>query len=157
METKAPSDITIRPQESYEELKSCIDLHNEQYKDAVGWEPATVERTKRMNAMFKREQEWERYIALEDENVVGFTKVQRSNKPDHKHLGTVNVLVVSPNHQNRGIGSALMTTGMKKLKEMGCTIIDSSEGDDFIEAKNFFKKFGFTEQRSEEFVFYSIK
>ena len=157
LETKIPSDITIRPQKGDEELKTCIDLRNEQYKDAIGLEKATVERTKRMNALFKREEEWERFVALEDENVVGFAIVQRSNKPDQKHFGTINMLAVPPSHQNRGIGSALMTTGMKKLKEMGCTVIDSTEGEDFPEAKKFFKKFGFVDQERNEFVYYSIK
>ncbi|MEX5273023.1 GNAT family N-acetyltransferase [Kocuria sp. CPCC 205235] len=66
-------------------------------------------------------------LALEDDKVVGWI-CTRIHPEDN--MGEVYVLVVDPDHQRRGIASALTDHSMRRIKDAGMSMAMVETGDD---------------------------
>lgn len=82
-------------------------------------------------------------VALEDDHVVGWI-CTRMHPEDN--MGEVYVLVVDPDHQRRGIASALMDRSMRRIKNAGMSMALVETGDDpgHSSARSTYERLGFT-------------
>ena len=60
------------------------------------------------------------------------------------HRGWVNYLATSPEHQHRGIASALMEAVETGLRELGCPKINIQIRGDNVAAAAFYQRIGFS-------------
>lgn len=82
------------------------------------------------------------YVALVNENVVGFTIVKLD---PGGQAGEIFFLVVHPEHQNQGIGTALTQFGLGKIRAAGMRYAHVGTGGDpaHAPARAVYEKFGF--------------
>ncbi len=59
---------------------------------------------------------------------------------------------VRPSHQRQEIGSALLTRGIQRLHEKGCTVVTSGGNESVKPAEKLFHKFGFSDVTNRSFV-----
>ena len=67
------------------------------------------------------------------------------------HRGWLNYFAVLPQFQKRGFGRRLLNFGETKLIEKGCPKLNLQIRTDNEEAKNFYKKVGYTEDLAVSF------
>jgi ribosomal protein S18 acetylase RimI-like enzyme len=90
------------------------------------------------------------WIALEEDQVVGFSCYMASGDSDLKDTGEVRALYVLKSHQKRGIGKMLMNHAMDALeqyKDISVWVLSSN-----IHAIEFYRKMGFAEDGSSKDV-----
>jgi ribosomal protein S18 acetylase RimI-like enzyme len=83
------------------------------------------------------------FVAVDDDEVIGTVMAGYDG-----HRGWIYSMAVSPQHQNKGIGSALLSYAEERLSEKGCPKINLQilDGNEQVEA--FYQKYGYrTEKR----------
>ena len=82
------------------------------------------------------------YVALVDGKPAGFTII-KLNQEDK--VGEIYFLVVHPNYQNRGVGTALTQFGLNKIRAAGMNYAHVGTGGDpaHAPARSVYEKFGF--------------
>ncbi len=82
------------------------------------------------------------FVAELDGYVVGYVISRRVNTSGH-----IIAIAVALEHRGKGIGTALMAAVMQKFREMNIRDVWLEVRASNIEARNFYKKLGFTERR----------
>ncbi len=138
-----PLGITLRKQKDIDDLSSYVAFYNKAHCDAFEFEPYTEENVKQFFNHLRKIYDIEHHFAFEKNKLVGICYI--SNNPEQKIIGTINSLGILPSHRRRGIGKALMTYGIQRLREKGCKMILLSVMANNEEALALYKKFGFYE------------
>jgi GNAT superfamily N-acetyltransferase len=83
------------------------------------------------------------WVAEEDGVVVGFIAYTLDRE---KKVGTVQLLAVHPDHQNRGIGTRLNTFALERMQESGMDLAEVGTGGDpgHAPARRSYEKSGYT-------------
>ena len=102
----------------------------------------------------KNDSKSETYVAKINNHIAGFIALIKSNNPEYASDSEIDKIYVAPEYQGLGIGSLLITYGLKRLQDKGFkrTIVKA-----FIEntkAQSFYEKLGGTYIKDAEIVDY---
>jgi ribosomal protein S18 acetylase RimI-like enzyme len=67
------------------------------------------------------------WVAFDGEAIVGWVGIRLHHKDT---MGEIYILAVDPEHQQQGVGSALLDKGFDQIKAAGMTIVMVETGDD---------------------------
>ncbi len=87
------------------------------------------------------------FVAKLNGKIVGFVAGDANwfSRRERKNVGAIHEIVVDPDYQGHGIGTALMNKILEYFKEKGLDTAELWVGDENYKAINFYKKFGFHE------------
>jgi len=130
-----------------EELPKLVDLYLRAYK---GLEEYAYTHPKDVKSYLKWL--WNRdkegiFLAKVNGKIVGFVAGDANwfSRREGKRVGAIHEIVVDPEYQGHGIGTALMNTVLEYFKSKGLDTAELWVGDENYRAINFYKKFGFQE------------
>ncbi len=88
------------------------------------------------------------FVARVDGKIVGFVAGDANwfSKRENKKVGAIHEIVILPEYQSLGIGSALMDTILSYFKGKGLHVAELWVGDENYRAINFYRKFGFKDK-----------
>jgi ribosomal protein S18 acetylase RimI-like enzyme len=89
--------------------------------------------------------DWVYYIAVVDQQVVGWCNIGKNNRPIFEHDGVLGMGVVAE-YRGQGIGEALMSVALTKAKEKGLTRVSLSVREPNKRAIALYDKFGFVRE-----------
>lgn len=111
-----PDGILIRSQTSLEEVNELIMVANSAFASHFNYEPMSIDDPSTQQSNYKFEQgELERIFAFAGDEMVGYITFLT---PKSSQTGILKGLAVKPQSQGRGIGTALLHHGIKRLKDL---------------------------------------
>lgn len=130
-----------------EDLPKLVDLYLRAYK---GLEEYAYTHPKDVKSYLKWL--WNRdkegiFLAKVDGKIVGFVAGDANwfSRREGKRVGAIHEIVVDPEYQGHGVGTALLNTILEYFKKKGLDTAELWVGDENYKAINFYKKFGFQE------------
>ncbi|MER7417931.1 GNAT family N-acetyltransferase [Micromonospora peucetia] len=78
-----------------------------------------VESTRRMIAQPPPSEQWTAYVVEMDDTVVGWVSAYRNDRTSEPDVGELCTLHVHPEHRGRGVGTALLTAALERLRSIG--------------------------------------
>ncbi len=79
--------------------------------------------------------------------VVGFLNFTTRKTILHRGLsGLIDELIVAKSYRGKGIGRQLLSSAIKKSRQLGCCEVEVSTEKTNIKAREFYKQYGFTER-----------
>ena len=79
--------------------------------------------------------------------VVGFLNFTTRKTILHRGLsGLIDELIVAKSYRGKGIGKQLLSSAIKKSRQLGCCEVEVSTEKTNIKAREFYKQYGFTER-----------
>lgn len=85
---------------------------------------------------------WPHFVAIVDDNVVGWCDISSLNRPVYAHCGELGIGVIAP-YRGKGIGKALMIDALRKAKEKGLERIELTVFERNIPAISLYQQLGF--------------
>ncbi|MFX0181435.1 MAG: GNAT family N-acetyltransferase [Candidatus Hodarchaeota archaeon] len=138
-----PPGITLRKEKDINDFIEYVAVYNEAHKEAFEFEPYTAEKLKQIFDQTRKISDIEHLFAFEGNKLVGICYI--TINPEKKVMGTINALGVLLSYRFRGIGSALLASGIRSLHEKECKMIELSVMANNEQALALYKKFGFYE------------
>ncbi|MER7331065.1 MULTISPECIES: GNAT family N-acetyltransferase [unclassified Micromonospora] len=103
-----------------------------------------VESTRRMIAQPPPGEDWTAYVVEVDDTVVGWASAYRNDRTSEPDVGEVSTLHVHPGYRGRGAGTALLTTALGHLRDIGARRVRTWV---LPESLPFARRHGFTPSR----------
>ncbi|MFX0126040.1 MAG: GNAT family N-acetyltransferase [Candidatus Hodarchaeota archaeon] len=120
-QSSIPLGIAIRTQTTAEEIHEYVQISNEAFASHFNYEPVSIDHPSIQQSNYKAEQgELERIFAYAGDKMVGLIVL---STPKSSKTGMITFLAVKPEYQARGIGTALLHQGIKRLLEHSYTTI----------------------------------
>lgn len=142
-----PPGFDIHIKEEIEDYESGVQVVNEAFKDSFLWKEVRPRKWKKLQEKFKKNHVVGYGIAYDKKNkVVGFCQYYLN--PSQADLGLINTLSVHPSYHHRGIGSALLASGVEFLRDNGCKTINLPVDAKNEKALKMYEKFGFYETKN---------
>ncbi|MFX1431480.1 MAG: GNAT family N-acetyltransferase [Promethearchaeota archaeon] len=139
--SEIPQDIDIQYVKDVKDYSILITIINKAFQDSFKFEPYDETKWKKMQEVLKQDHVIEHCIAYKGNNIIGFCDTIINPKQDQ--IGQIGSLCVLPEYQHRRIGSAILASGIKLLREKGCKVIKLSVDTENEKALGLYKKFGF--------------
>ncbi len=145
---EAPTGITLRPYLTGLDDQSAIDTLNQAFADDWEFVPVTEEGWSRwLDAPQWREDL--NLVALEADQVVGLCLCVINEERSHwlgRKDGYIDTLCVRPSFQRRGVGGALLLSGLHALRRVGMISATlNTDEDNPTQAPRFYEGVGFRE------------
>ena len=150
-----PPSMTIRAQSTPEEVQGYIQVFNEAFASHFNYEPLIIDDPAVQHGNYKVEQgEVERIFAYINDIMVGVIIL---STPKQSSIGMIPVVAVKPEYQGRGIGTALIHHGIKRLQEHEyASIILHGVFYSNENALKLYLRLGWTIIEKSKYVFYSL-
>lgn len=88
------------------------------------------------------------FVALVEDEVVGWCDISRHERPVHAHRGTLGMGII-PAHRGRGLGRQLIETTLDAARRQGFVRVELSAYTDDTRAIALYRKVGFVEEGVE--------
>jgi ribosomal protein S18 acetylase RimI-like enzyme len=113
-----------------------LDVYREFYPD--GWRVSQQKAVERVCAA----PDTKVWVAIEADSTVGFVAVKFRSEPS---MGEIYMIAVDPDHQRRGIGTALIEFAIDRMRDAGMSVAMVETGGDpgHAPARNTYEKMGF--------------
>jgi GNAT superfamily N-acetyltransferase len=129
--------LTDHDSTAYQQNVARFGIPDEYVKKAFA-EEALVEAAGSGRAIF--------YIVLEEDAIVGFAQTIRHGNPTVE----LDRIIIFPEQTRKGIGTLLLRYVLRDQKRMGAKTMIVNAGKEEIDARRFYEKNGFEEQKETE-------
>ncbi len=136
-----PQGIKIQYVKEMRDHADFIMVINKAFQDSFKFEPFDEDKWTKMLDLVKKDHVVEHCVAYENDKTIGFCDTIIN--PKQEQIGQIGSLSVLPKYQHRGIGGAILASGIKLLREKGCKVIKLSVDTENEKALGLYKKYGF--------------
>ena len=127
--------------EHVEGFHAALDLVAREKKYLAWFEAPPIETT-RAFVLHNIENKVSQFVALDEDRVVGWCDICKSNRPAFAHTGTLGIGLI-PEYRGRGIGRALLLTTLRDAKAQGLERVELAVYRSNHAAKSLYEKIGF--------------
>ncbi|MDP6822175.1 MAG: GNAT family N-acetyltransferase [Dehalococcoidia bacterium] len=140
-----PAGVSLRPFVSGADEASLASVQNAAFEGSFGFAPNTPEQIAGYVAMRGAPGD---ILIAEDAtsgDVIGYvwTSVNESERESGETTGVIEMTGVRPDQRGRGVGSAVITAGLRHLRERGAGVIDLEVDGENLSARRIYKDLGF--------------